>query len=667
MRRSIVSALQQSFEEMAPQSSPLRPGRSPRNGATPSWRCFWRSWYSVSPALPFSAPLPPPSRCLPHTATLLRSTPRHAPPSTLRSRISSKRRRSATEQSLRLPQQLHADVPQPHRNLPGHLHRGLVERIGSGLVVHAASPSDPRSQQYTLTISSTAPDSGPAHNGHDRHHRSRPPRQRRTAPGPPAKLVWLQTPTGGTAFSPVSPQPEVAVEDSQGDIVSSDFSSVTLAAGVGTDWRRHLEHVLRGGVLRHRAVLRLQHERRRELHDQGSRRKSDADPDHLRFTVAAATANKIGFTTTAVSGTASNSATLGPITVQQQDAFGNPVATTAPVTVNLSSSPGGTFSPTSGGTAITSVTIPPVPRRRPPLLLRRHDCWYSDNHCERRPVWSLAPSPRRSLAAPATKLVASSTSSPFTVASGTQGNGPVHCDARGHLSATPTTKTTATTINLTSSSTGTHEFATTSGGTAVTSVTLPANTSSVTLYYGDNETGTLDHHAAAATRHHAHLGHAAGDRYRWSHQAGSDGPASGSASSGAAIGPFTVTEETAAGVHTTVGETVNLTSKSTGTYVFNADTGGHHAYWCHDVTIPPGQSSATFYYGDTAAGDPDHHRGSDRTDLGRASNETITAASAAQLIFTTGTKSGTASNSATVGTDHSSRSRTPTATSATRP
>ena len=45
-------------------------------------------------------------------------------------------------------------------------------------------------------------------------------------------------------------------------------------------------------------------------------------------------------------------------------------------------------------------------------------------------------------------------------------------------------------MNLTSTSTGTHEFAATSGGTAVTSVTLPANTSSVTAYYGDEQAGT---------------------------------------------------------------------------------------------------------------------------------------------------------------------------------
>ncbi len=53
-----------------------------------------------------------------------------------------------------------------------------------------------------------------------------------------------------------------------------------------------------------------------------------------------------------------------------------------------------------------------------------------------------------------------------------------------------TTNASATTVNLTSNSTGIHEFAATSGGAAVTSVTLPANTAAVTAYYGDETAGT---------------------------------------------------------------------------------------------------------------------------------------------------------------------------------
>ena len=76
------------------------------------------------------------------------------------------------------------------------------------------------------------------------------------------------------------------------------------------------------------------------------------------FNVVAATASQLVITTQPVSGTASSSATLGPITVQRQDASGNPV-TTGSTTVNLSSSSSGDkFSISSGGGATTTVTIP---------------------------------------------------------------------------------------------------------------------------------------------------------------------------------------------------------------------------------------------------------------------------------------------------------------------
>ena len=70
------------------------------------------------------------------------------------------------------------------------------------------------------------------------------------------------------------------------------------------------------------------------------------------------TPTKLVFTTNALTGTASSSANLGPITVQEESATGIP--TVVPETVNLSSTSGnGLFSLTSGGTTpITSITIP---------------------------------------------------------------------------------------------------------------------------------------------------------------------------------------------------------------------------------------------------------------------------------------------------------------------
>ena len=75
-------------------------------------------------------------------------------------------------------------------------------------------------------------------------------------------------------------------------------------------------------------------------------------------TITAATASKFAFTSAPVSGTLLTSATLGPITVQRQDTFGNPT-TTGSTAVTLASNSTGTavFSATSGGTTTTTVTI----------------------------------------------------------------------------------------------------------------------------------------------------------------------------------------------------------------------------------------------------------------------------------------------------------------------
>jgi hypothetical protein len=53
----------------------------------------------------------------------------------------------------------------------------------------------------------------------------------------------------------------------------------------------------------------------------------------------------------------------------------------------------------------------------------------------------------------------------------------------------PTTKGSAITVNLTSTSSG-KKFAAISNGSSVTSVTLLANTTSVTAFYGDSRSGS---------------------------------------------------------------------------------------------------------------------------------------------------------------------------------
>ena len=503
-------------------------------------------------------------------------------------------------------------------------------------------------QQYTLTVSSSSNSSF-----------SSQVTTVITDPGAPScpnypncagvssQLQWVP-PTGaggsGTAYSPVTPQPEVAVEDAGGDIVSSDFSSVTLqvvsgpAGGTISNTCSGVESygivqfsdcsMSAAGTYSIRAV-------------DGS--LTPTTP--ASFTISPATATKIGFTSTAVSGTASNSATLGPITVQQQDAFGDPVPTTVPITVTLSSSSaGGAFSSTSGGGAITSVTIPAGSSSAPTF-------YYGD---------TVAGSP--TITAAATGLVSGTqtetinagsasklaiTSSPFTAASSSKATTPFTVTLEDKY-GNATTTTATTKVNLTSNSSGTYIFNTTQGATTptgATSVNIPSGSSSVTVYYGDSAVGNPSITASStsltsATQKETITGGPT--------KLVLTGPASGTASAGAAIGPFTVTEEAANGTPTTVGETVNLTSSSAGSYIFSTTPGSTTPTGATSVTIPGGQSSVTFYYGDTRAGTPTITAAA--TGLTSATQqETITAASAAQLIFTSGPKSGTASNSATLG------------------
>ena len=69
--------------------------------------------------------------------------------------------------------------------------------------------------------------------------------------------------------------------------------------------------------------------------------------------------NKLVITSTAVSGSTSNNANLGPITVQQQTGSGTPVnAGGGGLTVNLSGPAGSSFATSQFGSAVTSVTIP---------------------------------------------------------------------------------------------------------------------------------------------------------------------------------------------------------------------------------------------------------------------------------------------------------------------
>lgn len=72
-----------------------------------------------------------------------------------------------------------------------------------------------------------------------------------------------------------------------------------------------------------------------------------------------ASATKLGFVTSAISGSVDSAASLGPITVELQTSSGAPAVASGGTTVTLSSNSGGSkeFATTQGGSSVTTVTI----------------------------------------------------------------------------------------------------------------------------------------------------------------------------------------------------------------------------------------------------------------------------------------------------------------------
>jgi hypothetical protein len=96
------------------------------------------------------------------------------------------------------------------------------------------------------------------------------------------------------------------------------------------------------------------------------------------------------------------------------------------------------------------------------------------------------------------------------------------------------------------------------------------------------------------------------------------------------LGPITVELVTAGGAPMTTGTIVQLSSSSIGTSEFSATSGGSPVT---SIVIPPGDSAATFYYGDETAGQPVITAAMAGVSPGMQT-ETVTAGQAAGLSFT---------------------------------
>ncbi|MBD1541841.1 hypothetical protein G9E11_06175 [Arthrobacter sp. IA7] len=203
------------------------------------------------------------------------------------------------------------------------------------------------------------------------------------------------------------------------------------------------------------------------------------------FNVTPAAAKTLQITTVPVSGAASATANLGPITVQRVDAYGN-LVTAGNLAVGLSSSAAGTgtFAATAGGPAVTAVTIP-----NGSSAASFH---YGDTKAGTPTLTASstgltgASQAATITAGAATKLVV--ISAPVTgAASASATLGPVTVQ-RQDAFGNPTTA--GSTTLLLSSSSGTTIFAATSGGTAMTQATIAAGSSVASFHYGDTKAGS---------------------------------------------------------------------------------------------------------------------------------------------------------------------------------
>jgi hypothetical protein len=182
-----------------------------------------------------------------------------------------------------------------------------------------------------------------------------------------SKLAFSVSPSDTSADDPLSPQPQVTVEDQFGNTVTGDGSSVTVAIKAGTG---AVGASLSSCVANPKAALSgvatfvgCQITKVGTGYQLHATDGSLSAADSSAFDITPGAANKLVFSTVPSGNqTATSTATIGPYQVQEQDQFGNPVTAGSTVTVTLSSNSAGTkfFSLTSGGAigiATTTVNI----------------------------------------------------------------------------------------------------------------------------------------------------------------------------------------------------------------------------------------------------------------------------------------------------------------------
>ncbi|HEY5303655.1 MAG TPA: hypothetical protein VIJ86_06315 [Acidimicrobiales bacterium] len=294
-----------------------------------------------------------------------------------------------------------------------------------------------------------------------------------------------------------------------------------------------------------------------------------------------------------VSGAASATANLGPITVQEEDSFGNPTTTAETVNLSTSSSATGVFSTAQGGSAVISVSIPSGSST---ATFHYGDTGVGTPTITAAVSGLTSATQQESISkGPASQLVFTTTKATGS-ASATANLGPITVQEEDSF-GNPTT--TTETVNLSTSSSATGVFSKAQGGSAVTSVSILSGSSTATFYYGDTSAGTPTITAVASgltsVTQKETVNSAAADQLVFT-----SAQVSGLTSATTNLGPITVQEQDSFGNPTTTAEIVNLSSSSSGA-MFSTALGGTRVT---SVSIASGSSTATFYYGDSHAGTP---------------------------------------------------------------
>ena len=345
-------------------------------------------------------------------------------------------------------------------------------------------------------------------------------------------------------------------------------------------------------------------------------------------TIIAAAASQLIFTTRPQTLTAG--VTSGTITIEEEDAFGN-VSSTAE-TVNLSTSNTATGLFKDNATGLTTITSVSILAGSSTASFKYIDTLASSPTLTAAAT-GLTPANQTEtvIAAAASKLIFTTTPQTLTagVVSGTLTV--QEEDAYGNVT------TTAETVNLSTSNAATGLFKdNATGTTTITSVSIPAGSSTASFKYADTLASSPTLTAAAtglmsAMQTETVIAAAASKLIFIT--------APQTLTAGVVSGTLTVQEEDAFGNVSTTAETVNLSTSNTSTGLFKDNATGLTTIT--SVSIPPGISRASFKYVDTLASTPTLTAAA--TGLTPANQtETVLAAAASQLAFTTAAQTLTA-------------------------